>query len=181
MLVIEESKTEKDLLKSDFELIIQDLVSNETVQKMKDYLQHYDTSCFEHCKNVAYYSYLICRKFNLDYISVARAGMLHDLFLYNWRRKEEDRKGLHAFTHPRAALQNASSLFALNDTEVDIILKHMWPLTFTLPRYKESIIVSFVDKYCAIQESFNAYQKKVNLRILNRMAYLFISVVFVIK
>lgn len=73
MLMTYNSKSEEELLKTDFELIIQDLVENETVQKMKDYFQHYDTTCFDHCKNVAYYSYLICKRFNLDYISVARA------------------------------------------------------------------------------------------------------------
>lgn len=107
--------------------------------------------------------------------------MLHDLFLYNWRKKENGRKGLHAFTHPRTALKNASSLFSLNDMEVDIILKHMWPLTFTFPRYKESFIVTFVDKYCALEESCNAYKKKINLRKLYRLGYIFLSMVLIIK
>ncbi len=70
MLLIEENTK---LNQEEFDLIIKDLVSNETVQKMKHYKQHYDTSCFEHCKNVAYYSYLICKKYHLDYISAARA------------------------------------------------------------------------------------------------------------
>ena len=46
----------------EFESIISDITSNETVQKMKKFRQHYNTSCFEHCKNVAFYSYLICKK-----------------------------------------------------------------------------------------------------------------------
>lgn len=107
--------------------------------------------------------------------------MLHDLFLYNWRKRVDGRKGLHAFTHPRTALENASSIFTLNDMETDIILKHMWPLTFNFPRYKESYIVTFVDKYCALEESFNAYVKKVNLRRLYRFAYIFLSMVLIIK
>ena len=94
--------------KREFELIINDLVNNETVQKMKNYKQHYDTSCFDHCKMVAYYSYLLCKKYNLDYKSATRAAMLHDLFLYNWRTRENGRKGLHAFTHRKTALENAS-------------------------------------------------------------------------
>ncbi len=49
--------------------------------------------------------------------------MLHDLFLYDWRKKQDDRKGLHAFTHPKTAYKNASKLFALNEKEKDIILK----------------------------------------------------------
>lgn len=157
LLLEDENKME---LQSEFTLIVKDLISNETVQKMKDYKQHYDTSCFEHCRNVAYYSYLICKKYHLDYISAARAGMLHDLFLYNWRVRENGRKGLHAFTHPKTALENASRIFNLNEKEVDIILKHMWPVTIRFPKYAESYVITFVDKYCALQESFNAYKSK---------------------
>lgn len=160
---------------NEFESIIEDLVSNSTVQEMKNYKQHYDTSCFEHCKNVAYYSYLICKKYNLDYKAVARAGMLHDLFLYDWRKRENGRKGLHAYTHPRTALENAKKLFSLTKKEEDIILKHMWPVTFCLPRYKESFIITFVDKYCAIQESINAYKSKKKLQFIYRYSYVFFS------
>ena len=32
-----------------FIYIIKDLIENETVQKMKNYKQHYETTCFEHC------------------------------------------------------------------------------------------------------------------------------------
>ena len=69
---------------------------NKTVQKMKNFRQHYETTCFDHCYTVSYYCYLICKKYKLDYISAARAGMLHDLFLYDWRIRQPDRKGLHA-------------------------------------------------------------------------------------
>ena len=67
----------------EFEEIIEDIIQNQTVQKMKDFNQHYDTSCFEHCRNVAYISYKISKKLKLDYRASARAGMLHDLFLYD--------------------------------------------------------------------------------------------------
>lgn len=179
MLLLEEEN--KESLKEEFNLIIQDLVSNETVQKMKNYKQHYNTSCFEHCKNVAYYGYLICKKYHLDYISAARAGMLHDLFLYNWRVRENGRKGFHAFTHPKSAFKNASKLFDLNDRETDIILKHMWPVTIKFPRYIESYIITFVDKYCAIQESINAYKSKRKLQIAYRYAYVFLSMLVILR
>lgn len=156
-------------------------MKNETVQKMKDYKQHYETTCYEHCRNVAYYSYLICRKYNLDYISAARAGMLHDLFLYNWRVKQDGRKGLHAFTHPKAALENASKLFDLNDKECDIILKHMWPVTFKLPKYPESYVITFVDKYCALQESVKAYKSRRKLQVAYRYICVFLSMLIVLR
>ncbi len=164
----------------EFELIIRDLVNNETVQKMKNYKQHYETSCFEHCKMVAYYCYLLCKKYNLDYVSATRAAMLHDLFLYDWRLRQNGIKGLHAFSHPKTALKNASKLFTLNEKEKDIILKHMWPVTIKLPKYKESYIITLVDKYCALQESVNAYKSRKKLQIAYRYAYVFLSLLVIL-
>lgn len=138
----------------EFNNIIKDISNNETVQMMKDFNHHCDVTCYEHCKHVAFANYILCKKLKLDYISAARAGMLHDLFLYNWRGSRRRLEGLHAFVHPKIALQNAEKEFVLNDKEKDIILKHMWPVTFKIPKYKESFIVSFVDKCFAVEESF---------------------------
>lgn len=149
-----------------YNLIIQDLINHWAVQKMNDYKQHCQTSCLEHCLNVSYISYLICKKYNLDYVSSARAGLLHDLFLYDWREKQENAKGLHAFTHPGLALRNSSELFHLNKKEKDIIKKHMWPVTITLPKYKESYIITFVDKYCALFETYDAWKENWSMKML---------------
>ena len=165
---------------NEFEQIIYDITQNETVQKMKDFRQHYNTSCYDHCIQVSLISYKICKKLRLDYKSAARAGMLHDLFLYDWRKKDNGRKGLHAFTHPRTALENASMLFELSKREQDIILKHMWPLTIKLPRYPESFIVTLVDKYSALSESFNYYRESIFSKKLLRHAYLFFGLCIVI-
>ena len=149
--LIVKNLSEKD---EEFKNIIKDLITNETVQEMKKYRQHCETSCFEHCLVASYYCYNFCKKHKLDYKSCARAAMLHDLFLYDWRKKQDGRKGLHAFTHPKTAYENASSLFLLNEKEKDIILKHMWPLTlFSIPKYKESFVLTIVDKYCALYEA----------------------------
>lgn len=91
----------------EFYNIIKDIENNETVQKMKDFNHHCDVTCYEHCKHVAFANYIICKKLKLDYVSAARAGMLHDLFLYNWRGSRRRLEGLHAFVHPRIALKNA--------------------------------------------------------------------------
>ena len=89
-------------------MIISDLVDQDKVQEMKRYRQHHKINCFEHCLFVSYNTYLICKKQHLDYISAARAGMLHDLFLYDWRKRQDGRKGLHAFTHGKKAYEEAS-------------------------------------------------------------------------
>lgn len=146
---------------NEFQKIIEPLISNETVQQMKNYRQHYDTTCFEHCYMASYYCYKICKKFHLDYKSATRAAMLHDLFLYDWRKKQPDKKGFHAFTHGKTACENACKLFDLNDKEKDIIKKHMWPVTLALPKSREAFILTFVDKYCAISESFEVYKSRI--------------------
>ncbi len=91
------------------------------------------------------------------------------------------RKGFHAFTHPKKALENAYNLFELNDKEKDIILKHMWPITIYLPKYKESYIITLVDKYCAIQESIKAYKSNKKMQFAYRYAYVFFSMLFILK
>ena len=166
---------EKMLNDKDFNEIIYDLKTNDTVLQMQNYRQHYNTSCYDHCLYVSYYTYLICKKLNLNYISAARAGMLHDLFLYDWRKKQ-DRKGLHAFTHSKSALNNASKLFELNDIERDMILNHMWPVTLSLPKYKESYIITFTDKFSAIIETLNGLANTKVYKKLFRSAYMILGI-----
>ena len=168
--------------KLEFYSIVSDIITNDTVRKMKDYRQHYDTSTYEHCLHVAYISYKICKKLGLDYVSVARAGMLHDLFLYDWRnsRKLLNLKSFHAFIHPKIALENASKLFSLTKKEKDIIVKHMWPVTLALPRYPESFIITFVDKYSAMQESFVFYNSFLRRKKLYKYAYVFLCLLILV-
>ena len=163
----------------EFMNIINDIINNETVQQMKNFRQHFDTSCYEHCLEVAYWSYLFCKKHNLDYISVARAGMLHDLFLYDWRYSHKDLGKWHAFYHPKVALNNASKLFILNDKEKDIILKHMWPVTFfQFPKYKESFVITVTDKLSAIKSWFDYCHSFIIQKKLIRYAYVFFACSF---
>ena len=159
--------------------IIDDILKNDTVQMMKNYRQHYQTSCFDHCLMASYSCYLHCKVHNLDYISCARAAMLHDLFLYDWRKRDNGRKGLHAFTHPQTAFENASRLFNLSKKEKDIILKHMWPLTLTLPKYRESFILTLVDKRCALNETILEMKKRYWNKKSFRFAYIFLSLLLI--
>lgn len=163
--------------------IIKDIITNDTVKEMKNYRQHYDVSTYEHCINVAYISYKICKKLNWDYKSMARAAMLHDLFLYDWRNSKEALKlrGYHAFVHPKIALENASKLYNLNDIEKDIIVKHMWPVTIALPKYKETYVITLVDKYSALRESFRYYRRWIHSKKMYRYAYIFLCLIFLGK
>jgi uncharacterized protein len=146
-----------DEKRSQFYACIRDLIQSPVVQAMEEIPQHVNVNCLDHSIYVSYVSFLISRFFGLDFQASARGGLLHDLFLYDWR-KEKNRKKYHLFSHPEAALDNATATFELCDKEKDIIKKHMWPLTFKLPKYKESFVVGCADKICALAEMLFIYR-----------------------
>jgi len=143
---------------TEYKHCIQDLIKNKEVLSMKKYIQHSDIHCLEHSLYVSYTSYMVCKKLQFNWSAAARGGLLHDFFLYDWHVKNSN-KGLHGFSHPNIALFNANKHFVLNKIEKDIIKKHMWPLTFKLPKYKEALVVALVDKYCATIEIFKRNKK----------------------
>ena len=154
----------------EFNECIKDLLQSETVQKMAKIPQHAHINCLDHSIYVSYLSFKICRFLKLDYVSAARGGLLHDLFLYDWREKGNHQRP-HLFTHPRAALNNALREFKLNEVEQDVILKHMWPFTIKLPKYMESLIVNLADNICAITEVLLIYKlMKVDYKMRLRIA-----------
>lgn len=112
----------------------------------------------------------------LDYKSAARGAMLHDLFLYDWREKNSH-SGLHAFNHGKVAYKNASEIFELNKIEKDMIIKHMWPVTIAFPKYIESYILTFVDKYCATQESFEDRFENFSIRKVFKYSYVMLALI----
>ena len=105
--------------------------------------------------------------------------MLHDLFLYDWRVRQPDRKGLHAFTHGKLACKNACKLFDLNEKEKNMIITHMWPVTLQFPSSIEGFILTFVDKYCAISETFKVLKTRFFMKKAFRYAYLFLSLLII--
>ncbi|MCL1913004.1 MAG: HD family phosphohydrolase [Eubacteriaceae bacterium] len=125
------------------------LLTHPIIQQMKSFRHHYQINCFEHSVHVSYISYWACKKLSLDCHSAGRGGLLHDLYLYDCKVAKRYE---HLSCHSKAALKNAQDYFALNEIERDIVSKHMWPLTISLPKYPESFIVSMVDKYCSLKE-----------------------------
>lgn len=156
------ARSHRNDMNQEFYECIRDIMEHPVVLLMKKFPHHCDTDCYQHCMNVAYYNYQICKVLRLDARAAARAGMLHDLFLYDWREhaaKTGDR--FHGLTHPKVALRRAEKYFDLNDMEKDIILKHMWPLTIIPPKYFESYIICLTDKYCGACEITDHYSGKI--------------------
>lgn len=140
---------------------IEDIVNEPTIQELKNHFQHMNTTRFQHSINVAYYSFLISRKLNLDTYSVTRAGLLHDLYFYDWRDKDQKPlKGNHCSIHPKVALENAKEIFELNPIIEDAILNHMWPLSAHMPKTKEGWLLQAIDKYCAVCEVLSHSSQK---------------------
>lgn len=141
----------------EFREIVKNIVINDKFKKMREIKQHRFTNCYNHSINVATKCFIYAKRRNMkiDLTSLVRGALLHDFYLYDWRENKKKYK-LHTYTHPSVALSNAINEFGeLNEIEKDIILSHMWPLTFfKFPKYKESFLVCFSDKICAIKEFF---------------------------
>ncbi len=144
----------------EFHDIIREIIRNREFQKTKKIRHHHD-SVFHHSIKVAYLSYILAKKLKLDHHSAARAGLLHDFFLYDWRAPKKNRFfEKHGFTHAKEAHRNARKHFKLNPKEEDAILKHMFPLTISPPRHAISWIVTIADKYISTAEYIQIATRK---------------------
>lgn len=136
---------------------VADLLNSDEVLWMKNIRHHHFVTCYEHSLFVSYVAYRLARHCNIDVREAARAGLLHDLFLYDPKDKTQY-EGNQCFAHPVAALKNASRLTELSDAEADAIVTHMWPLAKKMPRYKVSYVVNVADKLCAVIEGVYLYR-----------------------
>lgn len=135
----------------EFISIIEPLLEKEMVLDLENYTQHLFQSRLEHSLAVSYYSYRIGRKLGINYVAMARGGLLHDLFHYD-RKKDNIQIESHCWMHPRLALMNARQITEVTPLEEDIIVNHMMGSTLDRTRSKEAFIVSMVDKYLAMSE-----------------------------
>lgn len=93
---------EKLLLKYDdyFLAVARPIIEHNEYQKMK-VIPHHHGSVFEHSLDVAYLSYKIAMKFRLDVISTIRGALLHDFYLYKFKKEKtrtcsQKATGIHA-------------------------------------------------------------------------------------
>lgn len=135
---------------------VRDILEHPVFQSMDQYIQHGHTTCMNHCIQVSYLSYRICRRYGWNAAGAARAGLLHDMFLYDWHtHAKETGDYFHGYTHPKTALNNASRYFDLTSEESDMILCHMWPLTLRPPKTMAGMSIVYADKVCSLSEVFN--------------------------
>lgn len=146
---------------------VKDILAHPVFNSMDQHIQHGNTTCKTHCIQVSYLGYRICRRYGGNWRSAARAGLLHDLFLYDWHtHARETGEHFHGFTHPRRALENACLHFQLTDEEQNIILRHMWPLTPVPPTSAAGFAIVWADKFCGGAETLGRLRHLRLLRML---------------
>lgn len=149
--------------------IVSEILKNREFNKLKDFT-HHKTTRLEHSKRVSYLAYRICKRFNLDYISAARGGLLHDFFLNKYTTKNTNRL---IRNHPKIASTNAKKHFNLSKKEINIIESHMFPMAVKVkPKYKESYITSLADKIVWGYEKFVVYYKNIYFELGKSYLYL---------
>ena len=142
--------TVADDISAEYRGLVQSILDNPEFKKLQRYKQHFQTTRFMHSLNVSYISWLIARKLGWDAQTAARAGLLHDFCVYDFKDKLP--KGeIQAYYHPRVAASTSERHFLISDKERQAILSHMFPLG-PLPRNKEAWIITVADKICALME-----------------------------
>lgn len=142
---------------TEFEYIVKDILDNKDF-KLLGTFKHHKGSRLEHSIKVAKKSYEIARKKDWDYIACARAGLLHDFFGDYKETKGIKRIKLICF-HGNVSRRN-SEQFGLTDKERNIIESHMFPLGSKIPKSKEAVLVSIIDKTSASNEFFTNFRYK---------------------
>ncbi len=136
------------------------LLDSSEVSAMKRWRHHFSLTCFQHSQFGSYVAFRLARYFGWDYRAAARAGLLHDLYLYDPADRSAH-PGNQCLDHPEFALRNATALCPdLSEREKNAIVSHMFPLAVHLPRCREALAVNIADKVCATLEVVHLYQTR---------------------
>ncbi len=87
----------------------------------------------------------------VSHTTVVRAALLHDIGMtepsvfYSPSHKK-------AFSHPRMSARIAKEEFGADESQVEAIRHHMFPVCSTPPRSPEGWVVSLADKCCSLNE-----------------------------
>ena len=142
--------------RTEFFKITKDILVHNEFDKLKN-VSHHGISRHNHSMRVAYYTYLVTKTLHLNYKEATRGALLHDFFT----DEVKECNGLFRLRrHPNHAVDNAKEVFGISTLEEDIIKTHMFPVTFTPPKYIESWIVDIIDDISAIYEKSFSIKKE---------------------
>ena len=147
--------------KQELEAIYQRFLNDPKIQKMKDIPMHRGSNTYLHSFRVAKLSIKRAMSHKeVDLKTLLIASILHDYYLYDWRKDKEKRKH-HGSNHPSIAVENASKDFGISEEEKEIIKSHMWPINIKdFPKTKEARIMSHADKNIATREALTCKKHK---------------------
>ncbi len=132
-----------------FDNIANDIINTNKFNDLKKE-SHHGLTRYIHVMRVSKFTYKICKFCHFDYVSATRAALLHDYFTEaDFNGTKGIKKGID---HPHIAYKNALKEFELNEKEKNAITAHMFPLGTTIPKYKESWVLTLVDKGVATYE-----------------------------
>ena len=152
------TQEEKDKL----EIIYERFLNNHLIEKMKEISMHRGSNTYIHCFLVAKRSIkkAIKKKKKINFEALLVGAILHDYYLYDWRKDRALLKK-HGSKHPFVARDNAIRDFGISSEVCDIIVSHMWPFNFKLyPRTIEAKIVAKSDNVIAFKEFLTSIKYK---------------------
>ena len=141
--------------KKELEDLYQSLLHDPKVNRMKEVPMHRGSNCYLHSFRVAKKAVHLALKKSkpVDVKAILTAAVLHDYYLYDWRKDRSKRKH-HGQRHPYIAAEHAVEDFHVNELVQMIIKSHMWPMNFKeFPKTKEAKILSICDKSIATREA----------------------------
>lgn len=136
--------------KDEFYSLVEDITNNQKFNKLNKEI-HHGISRYDHSVRVAKWTYLTAKFFHMKKKEeTTKAALLHDFYIDEDLKGQKNMKKLG--THPNMALENSLQYYELNNLQQDIIVKHMFPCTLELPKYKETWLVSLIDKIVGAYE-----------------------------
>jgi uncharacterized protein len=134
---------------AEFRSLIEDLASNPYLRNLANYPGHKifnnNSGRLRHSYAVAWLSYRLAKRLNLDPVVAARAGLLHDIGYTN-----EEGFFNNILLHANRGAKRAGGI-GENGEVCEIISRHMFPLTRP-PASKHAWLVWLADKTAAVLE-----------------------------
>ena len=158
----------------DWYKIVKPILKHKEFQKRRLFIHHENESLWTHSIKVSFNAYRYAKKHNINTYNCAIAGLLHDFYTSAWQYSEQLEKlnkkyrynfingkkkkisEMHAFTHPKEALDNSKKYFKkyLNKEIENTIVTHMFPLSllteYKFPKYKEGYVITLIDKFVSL-------------------------------
>ena len=139
-------------LNNDIQYICSNIMESDYFNRLYGRKHHFNSNVAIHSIRVTNECYRLAHIMHLDIDkeSLIKGAICHDLALANIKYTFGPKQ---AIFHSMDSANIATNIIGtLSDKERNIIESHMFPISPVLPKYKESWILTLVDKYIATKE-----------------------------